>query len=128
MKKKAALFAFLVFFVGCSNDNKITINNLSDGRIYFNFRATQYIIGIDSMRTIDEIPNGVYTYATTYITPSSVTSATVSGNAVPGSVTFEKENTQILLIYSATTFNGAYTLEATMTSSGSGGVNSPTSP
>jgi methyltransferase-like protein len=128
MKKIVAVFVLFLFLAGCSNDNKITLNNLSEGPIYFNYRAKHYIIDINGTKTIEEIPNGVYTYATTYGIPSSATSATVSGNAASGSVTFEKENTQILLIYSATIFNGAYTLGATMTSSGSGGVTSPTSP
>ena len=117
MKKIVALFAFLVFFTGCSNDNKITINNMAADNIYFNFRAKKYTITTDETIVITDIPNGSYMYATTYQIPSGATSWSIDGAAASGSLTFQKKDTQVLLLYASTTTEaGAYNVNVNSTS------------
>ncbi len=129
MKKIAVLFALLIALVGCSNDNKITISNISSGAIYFNFRAYQYVIEIDSAVTINEIPNGTYTYATTYTVPAGAKTWDVKGDAAAGQISFEKKNTQVLLIYSgAVTAELQYILGCTMTTTNSSSAAAPIGP
>jgi hypothetical protein len=116
MKKIVALFAFLIVFAGCSNDNKITLNNLADEEIYFNFRAKQYTVPTQETIVITDIPNGTYAYGTTALLPSDATSASFSGNASDGTLTFEKKSTQILMIYGSTLIGGAYNVNLNTTS------------
>jgi hypothetical protein len=128
MRKIGLLLIVFIFFTGCSNKNKITLNNLSGGPIYFNFMAKPDSVDAGATAVIKDIPNGVYSYAATFGVPATATSVTISGDAAAGSLTFEKENTQILFIYSSTFINFTYNVGATMTSSNSSLTTSPTSP
>jgi hypothetical protein len=112
--------------IGCSNNNKITINNLTIEPIHINFMAVDHFVDAGASLTVNEIPNGTYTYTTTYGYPPEAKSATASGDAASGSLLFEKKDTQILLLYGYSYFDGAYVLNATMSSTRSS--TSPTSP
>ncbi len=129
MKKIAVLFAVLAVVVGCSNDNKITLNNISGGTIYFNFLAVGYEIGVDSTQIIPDIPNGTYTYATTFGIPSGAKTISVIGTAASGELAFEKKDTQVRIIYSGyVTQDSVYQVGATITSTTPMATASPTSP
>jgi hypothetical protein len=122
MRKALAMAAVLFSLVGCSNDNQIEIDNISQGAIYFNFRANQTYVPKDSSRIIKDIPNGSYTYNTTFELPDGAVTWTVAGNAGSGSLRFSKELSRHLLIYSATLDKtGLYTLYVNETSSDSTG-------
>lgn len=126
MKKMVTVLALAIFFCGCSNNNKLTIQNKSQGTIYLNFRATVYTIGSNPV-TLTDIPNGTYNYNTTFELPSGVTSWSASGTAAGGQMTFDKKNTQILLLYSSTLLAGVYTIYVNESSSDPTSVTSPTS-
>jgi uncharacterized lipoprotein NlpE involved in copper resistance len=120
MKKIITLFGSLLVLAGCSNDNKIVINNLADGNIYFNFRAQQYEIASDQSVTIADIPNGTYVYATTYQIPSGAKTWSITGDAASGSLMFDKKSTRILLLYASTMDqNGAYNVNVTWSTTNS---------
>jgi len=109
----AVVVAFL--FVGCANKNEVTISNIADGAIYINFRAEVHTIYPNGSATIDDIPNGIYDYSTTYAVPAGYTGQ-VSGDAAAGTLTFEDKNTKIQFIYSSTKSDTTYTLGCTKSS------------
>jgi hypothetical protein len=128
--KYALSFFALVFFIGCSNNNQITIDNLSRGAIYFNCRAKLDTIPVNSSKIISDIPNGTFDYATTYAVPFGYKTATASQEAA-GTLTFEEKYTKIRIVYSATSSDdGEYQLGCTVTSTRnlSSGNTSVTSP
>jgi hypothetical protein len=114
--------ALAASLVGCSNDNKITVTNYSQGMIHFSFRAQQYDVQVDSSRQITDIPNGTYVYTATFGVPSRAKSFSVDGTAASGNLLFQKMNTQILVIYGGLISDSVYTVNATMTSSNSSGA------
>jgi ribosomal protein L2 len=114
MGKKTILFVTALILVGCSNNNKLTINNLTMGPIHINFRAADHSIDAGTTFEISDIPNGTYVYSTTYGVPAEAKSATIDGNAAGGSLTFEKKDTQVLMLYGSTLFDGTYAVNATM--------------
>ncbi len=116
MRKVLAAGAVLFSLIGCTNNNQITIVNDAQESIMFNFRATEYDVESGASETIKNVPNGVYAYNTTYTLPAATTSFSVAGSAGSGSLTFDREQTHQLLIYSSTLINGAYTLYVNQTS------------
>lgn len=116
------LFSFIVSFLfisGCTGkvNNSVTIQNLSAGTVYFNFRGNVVTAASGSTATISEIPKGTYQYATTYGIPAGALSSSAQG-AVTGTVIINA-GTRIMIVYSSTLTNGAYVLFATITSSDS---------
>ena len=127
MKKIVAIFAFLMVLVGCSNNNKITITNLAHDYIYFNFRAQKYDIASNTTLVISDIPNGTYTYSTTYWIPASAKTWGITGDAAGGSIPFEKKDTRVLLLYAAT-MSPEFDYQVNVTMSSTISSTSPTSP
>jgi hypothetical protein len=127
MKKIIGLIALSIALYGCSNDNKLTINNQASESIFINFRASVITIAPGGTQTVTDIPNGGYNYNTTFEIPSNITSWSASGSAASGQLTFDKKNTQILLLYSSTTLAGVYTAYVNESSSDPVSVTSPTS-
>jgi hypothetical protein len=112
------LFYFLIslLFISCVNNNKITIINNAQEQITFNFRASQTPVASGSNVTIKDIPNGTYLYSTIFTLPAGATSWTTSGNAGSGSLTFLRNQTTYMIIYSSTLIDGVYTLYSSVSS------------
>ncbi|HMD68304.1 MAG TPA: hypothetical protein VKF42_05435 [Chitinivibrionales bacterium] len=125
MQKVLVMAAVLFSLIGCSNNNKITIVNDAQAPIYFNFRANETTVASGASMTIKNIPNGTYSYNTSFELPDNqVTSTTISGNAGAGSLRFSQENTNQLLIFSSTYLTGVYTVYLNATSTDSSGATS----
>jgi hypothetical protein len=127
MKKIVWASAVLISLWGCSNDNKLFIQNQALEAIQVNFRGSVTIVPSDSTRSFTDIPNGTYVYSTTSTPPPNATSSSIIGDAASGQLTFEKNNTKVLLLYSYTLLAGTYTLSATQSSSDPISTSSPTS-
>jgi hypothetical protein len=119
MRKVLAAGAVFFSLIGCANNNQIAIVNYAQESIMFNFRATEYDVESGASATIKNIPNGTYGYNTSYAIPAGATAA--SSGAVGGSLSFEREQTHQLLIYSSTLIAGTYTLYVNQTSTDSTG-------
>ena len=129
MKKVLRIAVLLLFLIpiltGCSSnvDNKITFRNFASNKIYINFRASVIEVEAGATTVISEIPQGTFSYETTYEIPAGATSYRTEG-AVSGELSL-KAGTEILIIYSSTFSDGLYTLGATISTSedlsGSGG-------
>ena len=132
MKKQititAVLFLFILVLAGCNNDleNKFTFQNHSLGKVLVNFRGQLYSVDAGATFTIADIPQGTYTYSTTYQLPQGTTSSTTEGD-VSGSVVFVA-STRILVVYSSTFYEGAYVLYATISNSDDQTVDTGTTP
>jgi len=130
MKYRLPLFICIIlsfiFINGCSGkvNNSVTFKNLSQGTVYVNFRGNAIAVTPGNSSTVQEIPKGIYNYATTFSVPAGVISSTSQG-AVSGNLTIVAE-TKILIIYSSTLINGTYTLFANVSSSDDQGT--PSSP
>jgi hypothetical protein len=128
MKQIVTALILFAFLFGCSNDNKITINNLASGNIYINFMAKKYTITPSATVTVTDIPNGTYTYATTYEIPYYAKTWSIESNAASGNLIFEKKDTQILMLYASTiSTDSTYEVNMSVTSTRSTS-SSPTSP
>lgn len=119
------LFLFVLVFTSCNIDlhNKFTFNNYSQEKVSINFRGDIYPVKSGDTFSITDIPKGTYTYATTYELPLGATSSTTVGD-VTGSVVFGA-TTNILIVYSSTFNDTAYTLYATISSSDDQAATSP---
>jgi hypothetical protein len=116
------LFSFIVSFLfisGCSGkvNNSVSIQNISSGTVYFNFRGSILTTVSGSTATVSEIPKGTYLYSTTYGVPAGALTTNTQG-AVTGSLIINA-GTRIMIVYSSTLINGAYVLYATISSSDS---------
>ncbi|MDG5814368.1 hypothetical protein QA601_04715 [Chitinispirillales bacterium ANBcel5] len=107
---------------GCGyyeNQNELRIRNEALAGITVNFRANVYYIPSGGLLVIDEVPNGVYDYATTYQVPPGITEASAEGDA-SGEVVFTYRNTKNQILFSSfieLSDDGAeYILSATRTS------------
>lgn len=131
MKKILVLVAVLASMIGCSNDNKIVIRNDTGLPISLNFRAQVKDIGAvapNNEQTIKDIPNGTYSYNTTYTVPRAGHYTNGEG-AAGGEISFEKQKTAWLFIYSSTysEADSTYTVYLNKTSSTSSTSANPTS-
>src|ERR1035437_3190278 len=85
------LFSIIsLFFIisGCSGkvNNSVTIQNLSTGTVYFNFRGNVIIALTGVTSSVSEIPKGTYLYSTSYNIPAGALTATSQGD-VKGTLT-----------------------------------------
>jgi len=134
MKRFLTIIAFSLILItilsGCSDtvNNKITFTNFATNKVFINFRAS--LIPVESGETVilSNIDKGKYLYETTYEVPANATSFKADG-AVAGDITLSA-GTKILIVYSSTFVDDAYTLSATIsTSEGiSSGNDDPLSP
>ena len=129
MKKQiiltAVLLLFALVFTSCTSDlnNKFTFKNYSAGKVFINFRSDLYSVDPGATFSVTDIPKGTYTYATTYQLPAGATASSAVGD-VAGSVVFAA-STRILVVYSSTLNDGAYTIYATISNSDDQTVASP---
>lgn len=113
-----AIFLFLpVAFFSCNSkvNNKFAFKNLAAGDVYVNFRGVSLTVPVGQTREIIEIPQGTYSYNTTYEIPAGATSGSATG-PLSGTVIM-KAGTRILLIYSSTFEQSTYKIGATISSS-----------
>ena len=121
MKKQviiiSILFLFALVLTSCDPDleNKFTFKNYSAGKVLINFRGSLYEVNQGVSFTINDVPKGTYSYTTTYEVPVGTETTSSEGN-VEGSVIF-KASTRILVVFSSTFNDGAYTIYATISSS-----------
>ncbi|MEO8398520.1 MAG: hypothetical protein ABI550_01765 [Ignavibacteriaceae bacterium] len=123
-------FIFLTLFVvnGCTSklESKVLYKNLASGSLFINFRGEEIVVPPGKTVTVEAIQNGTYTYATTFEVPAGTVSSSASG-AASGDIII-KAGTKVLVIYSSTFIDGAYTLFATISSSEDLTVGNTTSP
>lgn len=121
MKRKILAFSIIlclsVTFLSCSSkvNNSFTFKNLAAGDVYVNFRGTVIKVIAGGESVIKEIPQGTYSYNTTYEVPSGATSSSSTG-PLSGTVVM-KAGTKILLIYSSVFEQSNYKIGATISSS-----------
>jgi hypothetical protein len=106
-----------LLYMGCSSsiNNNITINNLSEGDVYVNFRGSVIDIASGQTSVISNIPKGSYTYSTTYNVPAGVSGSATEGN-MTGTLTVNA-GTKILILYSSTLLGGTYTISVSISDS-----------
>ena len=106
MKKVLVLAVLVATLLGCS-ENKLTVENRSDFAVYLNFRAEDHYVArrtdatAPNSITVTTIPNGTYTYNTIYVVNDD-SKEVVPGEGLAGEMTFQRSDTEILLIYGST--------------------------
>lgn len=122
------IFVFAIFLPSCdgSLENSFAFRNFALGDVTVNFRANLYTVPAGETFTLKELPKGVYEFTTIYERPAGATSATATGD-VSGTVEF-RQSTRILLVYTSTFDDSAYTLHGTLTTSDDLSEEDPTGP
>ncbi len=121
MKRFLTIITFSIILVtflsGCSDtvDNKFTFTNFATNKVFVNFRAKLIAVSAGETVILSDIDKGKYLYETTYEVPANATSSKSDG-AVTGEVALSA-GTKILIIYTSTFIDGAYTLSATISTS-----------
>jgi hypothetical protein len=125
MRKILAIAAMAACCIGCTNDNKITIENDSQTAVYFNFRAQIYTIYSGEIKDVpDEIPNGTYDVNIGIEKPPEATTWGVSPEGA--SFTFQKKSTKYRAQFGSTLVAGVYSVKWNYTSTDNkGSVTSP---
>jgi|GEM_PF-1131029 hypothetical protein len=124
MKKALVVFFVMLSLAGCSNDNKIVIQNLAAYDVYVNFRAQIYDVpgtstaGVNGgSRTIPSIPNGTYQYKTMWFVPDNSGLSISPAAESDGNLTFTSQQTKIFMQYGSITQGNSYIGSLTVTSS-----------
>jgi len=122
------IFFMPIVFLNCSSspNNSVTFQNMSSGDVYINFRGQMITIPAGKTSSVKNIPNGTYSYSTTYSVPAGVTSTNSQGN-VSGTLQI-KVGTKILFVYSSTMLSGTYTIYVTISNSDDQSSSTPTGP
>lgn len=116
MIRVSALVFAAIICIGCANKNRITIYNCAQEEIMFNFRADVHSVqGGGRTVVIDDIPDGTYTFGTTYEVPAGASSFEAD-KSCSGTLTFSNRKTKIHFTYSSVFTEGKYTLGAVWTS------------
>jgi hypothetical protein len=118
MKKiLALLFVLIIAFWGCSSEgeNSVTLKNSAAGTVYLNFRGEVTTVPAGKTVIISKLPQGTYSYITTYSIPAGATSSTEVGD-LTGEITINA-GSKILILYSSTFSENSYTIYASRTSS-----------
>lgn len=134
MKKFLTLITFSLIIMtilsGCSDtvNNTFTFKNFATNKVFVNFRAKSIEVDPGETIVLSNIDRGKYLYETTFEVPANAISYTAEG-AVSGDVTLSA-GTKILIIYTSTLVDDAYTLSATISTSEaiSSGDDDPLSP
>jgi len=100
MKRFLGLIALVVIVAGCSSSD-IEILNIADGGVYFVFRGEEHYVASKGSIIIEKVPDGTFTYSTTYIIPDSISSSKADED-LGGTMSFSDHSTDWKLIYSST--------------------------
>lgn len=111
----ACIFALSLASCSSSIQNSISFNNQTQGALYINFRGQLITVPAGQTSKVEKIRQGTYDYATTFSVPTTASSASSQG-ALTGSFTLNAD-TKILLYYTSTLINGAYTVYVTISNS-----------
>jgi hypothetical protein len=122
------LIVFALFLSSCEGDlnNNFTFRNLSAGKLLINFRAKVVEVPVGKTVSINDVPKGTFAFSTIYEVPAGTVSSTVQGD-VSGNVVF-KQSTKVLVLYTSTFSDSAYTLYASLTSNDDLSTDNPTEP
>jgi len=121
MKKILLLFVLTslcaITFISCSTsvNNSLTLKNLASGNIHVNFRAQLTTVRSGETIVLENLPQGLYEYNTTYEIPAGIPTSQAEDD-VSGQLTL-KVGTKILIVYSSAVIEDVYVLSATITSS-----------
>ncbi len=112
----SSVLLFTVFIAGCSSkvDTSLTFNNISASQLLVNFRGSIVEVPSGKVVVLKAIPQGTYSYATTYSVPSnykSNASGDIAGTVVIGVAT------KVQILYSSSVSDSTYTLFATKSNS-----------
>jgi hypothetical protein len=92
------LIALGGLLAGCSR-NSLDVVNGADEQVIFHFRGETYRLATGATQTIEEIPNGTWTYSTTFGIPAGMKG--VAGEGLSGQMTFSKGTTRGEIMYSS---------------------------
>ncbi len=130
IKSAILLILFSLIFLNCNEEvhNSITFRNLASGDVYVNFFGEVITVRTNASQTVRDLPQGVFSYSTTYEKPAGVQSSSTEG-AVSGEIEF-KADTKIMVLYSSslqgTGTQLTYIISATISSNDK--VINPTTP
>ena len=118
--KYLILSSLLIVIVGCANNNEISITNNAQKNIAFNFRSKLYNVS-ENGGTIEikDIPNGNYSYSTTYTIPGNTKSHSITTDAAGGSMDFSYGESQFKLLYASTFIDSVYNVNVTISTTNS---------
>lgn len=120
MKKIITTIIFLLFIAllsaSCSDvvGTKLTFKNFASNKVYVNFRANLISVTAGETVILKDIPQGTYSYETTFELPPGATSW-VSDGAVSGQLDFTA-GTEFLIVYSSSLVDSIYTISASLSS------------
>jgi hypothetical protein len=139
--KERIIFGIAVVFgiVGCSQDNKLHLENLAHEQVTLNFRGssirvpasmTGMTVTLPNSDAPDDIPNGDYEYSTTVTLPPAATKANL-GEALAGVLNYSRSNTVYRIVFSSVLEAGEdgeviYNVGATVSSSDKASESTPT--
>jgi len=120
MKQKLTYlsFALLAFILlNCSEGalNSITFKNMASNDVFINFRGSQVDVPSGSTVVLEDIDRGEFEYETIYEIPAGTTSSSVEGEGA-GTIIMDA-GTDVLVIFTSTYIDFAYTLYVSVTSS-----------
>ena len=120
MNTKIIFFFLIVLsvgFISCSDtvDNSVTFQNLASNDVYVNFRGSRVEVPSGATVTLKEIDRGEFQYETIYEIPAGTTSSSVEGEGA-GTVIMDA-GIKVLVIYTSTFIENAYTLYVSVTTS-----------
>ena len=120
MNTKIIFFFLIVLsvgFISCSDtvDNSVTFQNLASNDVYVNFRGSKVEVPSGATVTLKEIDRGEFQYETIYEIPAGTTSSSVEGEGA-GTIIMDA-GIKVLVIYTSTFIENAYTLYVSVTTS-----------
>lgn len=114
MKRVLGIVAAVVLAVGCGK-NEIEIKNIAEGGVFFLFRGEEYFVEPGGTESIVDIPNGQFSYSTTYGVPSWASGSVTTGD-LSGVLVFRQNQTQYTLLYSSSRADGKYSIGCNVSS------------
>ena len=101
-----------VVLIGCSG-NQIYIENRAAGAVFFLFRGEQREVPSGAAITVQDIPNGTYSYSTTYEIPAGVQTWTAD-EGLAGDLYFRRNQTNWTILYASVRTDTSYEINANL--------------